>query len=121
MIQDAQVNAMDDCVGPPSPVFRRPQSVLTSGCTFQQCAAVRQARQLELSSPGNQVSLQMLWRDVRERTPLIHRSRTGRDSKLQLAGLVPDLDRFHVRTGGELAIPYGTRAGSVDPCALGVG
>src|SRR6266498_1400491 len=68
MIQNPAVNAMDDRVRPPSPIFRRPQPMLIPGGPFQQGMAVRQSRQPDLALPGNQVPAQMLRQDPGVRT-----------------------------------------------------
>ena len=86
-----QMDAMNNRVGPPAPVFRGPQAVpVPSGC-LEQGVAVRQWYQAELAMFGNQVSIQMFGRQFAVRAPFAQRGRILVDWLLDVTtGRVPE-------------------------------
>src|SRR5437867_1854093 len=59
VVEDAQVNALDDMVGPQLPVGGRPHVVLVPGRAFEAGAAAGQGHEQELAATADQIMVQV--------------------------------------------------------------
>ena len=108
------MNPVDDRVGPEPPVSGRPHVIAIPGGPFQQRAASGHSGQAELAPMGDEGVVEVRGMDLGERVPLLHRRRVARDGETEQPGRVPDLDRLDEWPGGELAVPHGPDAVTLD-------
>lgn len=93
------MDAVNDVVGPYSPIRGRPDSICVPRGSGQPRPIARQPSQCELPLIRDEISLQVRRFDVLVRRQLLHRRWILRYREAKQSGFIPDLNRFHERTG----------------------
>src|ERR1051326_7288424 len=94
--------------------------MLVPGGSLQLGTMIRQFDKPELALSGNQITMQVFGQYVCVRAPFVHRRGIPGDAESQQARQVPELDGLHKRAGGELAIPDGAGARSLNARSFGI-
>src|SRR4051812_25337164 len=113
VIEDAQVDFVDDVIGPKAPVGLGIEVVDVPGGAFEMGFAGSGASEFELTGVRDEKAVEMRRIDL-VRAEFAHGRRVGNHRKVEKFRLLPDIDRFNEGTGGKETVPNRAATGSAD-------